>query len=157
MAIAIMLCSLIYSVFILQSFATPVVIDVITYAARLLLGFGALIAFRIREPHMPRPYRVPGGWIGVALVTILPTAILAMAIGSQIADPEEGLISLYLSAGVLVSGGVLYPIFRLVFKCGQPDVPVPLRLSDGPASRPSAWLAGQVPNLVATNAPRWTP
>jgi amino acid transporter len=156
--ISIILCSLVYSVFTLQTFATLVVIDVITYAATLLLEFGALIALRLKEPGMPRPYRVPGGWLGVILVTSLPTAILALAIANQIADSEEGgPTSLYLSAGALATGVVLYPVFRLLFKRGRPDVPVPLGVTETAARRPSAWTSRQLPALVPTNTPRWTP
>src|SRR5204863_4439433 len=125
--ISIVLCSVIYSVFTWQSFGTLVVIDVVTYAATLLLEFGALIALRLKEPHMPRPFRVPGGWLGVIVITALPAIILALAIANQVADPEEGgLASLSLSAGALATGVVLYPILRLLFKRGRPDVPVSL-------------------------------
>jgi amino acid transporter len=156
--ISIVVCSVIYSIFSLQSFSTLVVIDVITYAATLLLEFGALIAFRLKEPSMRRPYRVPGGWIGVAVVTLLPTAILALAIANQIADPDSGgQSSLVLSAGALATGVVLYPVFRLLFKRGQPDIPVPLGTAETPLRRPSAWLAGQVGDLVPTNTPGWRP
>jgi amino acid transporter len=155
--IAIILCSVVYSIFSWQSFATLVVVDVITYAATLLLEFGALIAFRLKEPNMRRPYRVPGGWPGVIVCTALPTALLALAIGSQIVDPDEGLNSLYLSAGALATGIIAYPLCRLIFKRGQPDVPVPLGVVEAPVRRASVFSAGELPALVPSNSPRWTP
>jgi len=149
--LSIILCGIVYSVFTLQSFSTLVVIDVITYAATLLLEFGALIAFRLREPRMERPYRVPGGWPGVILITVLPTVVLLGAIANQLADPEEGgLLALGLSGGALATGVVLYPVLRALVKRDQPDVPVPLGPSGAASWRPSVWSAGHVDSLVPT-------
>ena len=64
--------SAIYSIFILGPFQSLVVVDVTIYAGALALEFAALIALRIKEPDMPRPYRVPWGWTGIVLVTRAP-------------------------------------------------------------------------------------
>jgi amino acid transporter len=124
--VAIIVCSAIYSIFILQAFQTLVVVVVMLYSAALLLEFIALIVFRIRLPAMRRPFRVPGGLVGVIFITLLPAAVLALAIVSQI--EFEGVDALYLSIAALLTGPILYPITRRWFKKDQADIPVPIEL-----------------------------
>jgi amino acid transporter len=54
-------------------------LNVILYGAGLVLEFVALIALRIREPDLPRPFRVPGGLPVVVAMSAAPTALLALA------------------------------------------------------------------------------
>lgn len=54
-------------------------IYVLLYGAALLLEFVALVALRLREPDLPRPFRVPGGALGCALLAVPPAALLAVA------------------------------------------------------------------------------
>jgi len=41
----------------------------------ILLEFAALAALRIREPGLPRPYRVPGGLFGALAIGAPPLAL----------------------------------------------------------------------------------
>ena len=50
------------------------------YGGSLLLEFIALVALRIREPQLPRTFRVPGGLAGAILAGVLPTLLLALAV-----------------------------------------------------------------------------
>ncbi|MEY2668525.1 MAG: hypothetical protein RJA59_1163 [Pseudomonadota bacterium] len=54
-------------------------IYVLLYGAALLLEFAALVALRLREPELPRPFRVPGGALGCALLAVPPALLLAVA------------------------------------------------------------------------------
>jgi len=54
-------------------------IYVLLYGAALLLEFAALVALRRREPALPRPFRVPGGVLGCALLAVPPALLLAVA------------------------------------------------------------------------------
>ncbi|MGR8934489.1 MAG: APC family permease [Gammaproteobacteria bacterium] len=108
--VAIIVCAAIYSLFTLSAFASLVVVDVILYSAALLLEFAALIALRIHAPHLPRPYRVPGGWAGVVIITCLPVAVLALAIYSTL--QEEGVRALYLSLAAIFTGPLVYPFLK---------------------------------------------
>jgi len=51
------------------------------YAAALVLEFAALVWLRVREPKMPRPYRIPGGLLNVILLSVPPVllCIISMA------------------------------------------------------------------------------
>ena len=75
--------SAIYSVFILGPFQSLVVVDVTIYAAALMLQFAALIALRIKEPDMERPFRIKGGWWGILLITALPLGVIVLAVYYQ--------------------------------------------------------------------------
>ena len=113
--LAILLCSLLYSVFTLSAFASLIVIDVVLYAAVLGAEYAALIALRRRQPDLPRPYKIPGGWFGIALVTLLPLLLLLLALYSTVA--EEGMQAVYLSLAAIGSGPLLYPLLKPKGKC----------------------------------------
>jgi len=62
------------------SFDKLIMLDILLYGASLVLEFLALIFLRIREPHLPRPFRVPGGMFGAIAVGVGPTALLVIAL-----------------------------------------------------------------------------
>lgn len=113
--VSLVISSLIYSVFILGPFQSLVVVDVTIYAAALLLEFAALIALRIKYPNMRRPYRVPGGWPGIIIVTALPVAVIGTAVYFQ-AYYEGWVGSIGLALVALATGPILYPIARALRK-----------------------------------------
>jgi amino acid transporter len=121
---SIVVCGCIYSIFTLNAFASLIVIDVILYSAALSLEFAALIALRIKEPRMKRPVKVPGGWAGVILATLLPAGVLALAVVSTIQD--KGAEVVYFSAAALLTGPIAYPILKRFVKRDQQDVAVPI-------------------------------
>ena len=90
------------------SFGKLVVIDVLLYSAALSLEFVALIVLRRNRPDLRRPFRVPGGWLGILLVTLAPLAcaivLLAVSLTGADADPKQAMIV----AGVIVTGIALY-------------------------------------------------
>jgi amino acid transporter len=124
--VAIVVCATIYSFFTLSAFASLVVMDVIVYSGALILEFTALIAFRIKYPKMKRPYKIPGGWLGIFLVTIFPLGVLTLAIVSTV--QEEGIGALYLSIAAIATGPLLYPFLKKFVKKDQPDVEVPIEM-----------------------------
>lgn len=60
-------------------FEQLVTLDIMLYGTSLVLEFIALVALRVREPGLPRPFRVPGGLAGTVAVGALPTLMLALA------------------------------------------------------------------------------
>ncbi len=85
-----------------------VAIDVIVYGAALLLEFAALVALRVREPALPRPFRVPGGLVAAVLLGAPPAAVLAWASWEARAEPGAfGVGALPLSA-LVAAGGPLW-------------------------------------------------
>jgi amino acid transporter len=78
---AVVLSSLCYSAFAVFSFKELIVLNIWLYSIALLLELAAFVALRLREPALPRPWRVGGGALGMWLVAVLPAAlsVLAMA------------------------------------------------------------------------------
>jgi amino acid transporter len=79
--VAVVLSSVCYSAFAVFSFKELIVLNVWLYSIALLLELAAFVALRLREPELPRPWRVGGGAAGMWLVAGLPAALslLAMA------------------------------------------------------------------------------
>ncbi len=108
---AILVSAVFYSVFSFSTFEKLAVVDVVLYSWALLLEFVALIALRIREPDLERPFRIPGGWIGVALTALLPLGVVVFAVVNHFA--EEGREALVWSAYALASAPLLYGAIRV--------------------------------------------
>jgi amino acid transporter len=117
--IAIILCGVIFSIFSLNAFASLVVIDVLLNSLTLLLEFAALWRMRVRRPDIPRA-KVPGGWIGLGIVTVLPAATIILAIYWQIHD--EGLWAIYGALITIAVGAILYVAMRRWVKPGVSDI-----------------------------------
>jgi amino acid transporter len=131
--VAIVVCAFIYSLFTLGPFASLVVVDVCLYSLGLLLEFAALIALRIRYPDLERPFRVPGGWTGIAIITVLPLLIVLFAIYKQVGD--SGISSMYLSVGAAAIAPLSYLPMKWLVKRDQPDVAVGIAGIDLPVAQ----------------------
>lgn len=55
-------------------------IDVILYGAVYAMQAAAFVALRLREPELPRPFRVPLGAIGAAYVVLTPLLLLGVVV-----------------------------------------------------------------------------
>jgi amino acid transporter len=119
--VAIVVTGFFFAVFSVNAFASLVVIDVLLNSLTLLLEFAALWRLRLIKPGIPRR-RIPGGWLGLAIVTILPAAIIIFAIVSQVV--EEGWRAIWIAVIAIAIGTVLYYPARRYLKVGRgvPDV-----------------------------------
>jgi amino acid transporter len=117
--VAILVCAVIFSIFSLSAFAALVVIDVFLNMLVLMAEFFALWKLRFSMPDLPRK-EVPGGYFGLALVTLAPLSIILLAIYSQYV--EEGFKSIGWALAAMAIGAVLYFPLRKWVKSGVPDV-----------------------------------
>ena len=90
------------------SFVKLVVLDVLLTGLSLLLEFAALVALRIREPELPRPYRVPGGLAGAIGVGLLPLALLVLTMVRNQVEPVGPINALELGAMLVFAGVPAY-------------------------------------------------
>jgi len=117
--VAILVVSVVFSIFSLQAFAFLVVADVFLQCLVILAEFAAMWKLRFTHPDVPRE-KVPGGYLGLVLVTIGPVAIITLAIYSQFA--EEGFNSLGWALAFMAVGAIVYFPLRRYLKPGVPDV-----------------------------------
>ena len=71
--VSILIVAVIYSIFSLSAFQALVVIDVFLNMLVLLGCFFAVWVLRFTDPQRPR-VKVPGGWFGLGLITVLMTS-----------------------------------------------------------------------------------
>ncbi|MGW4384731.1 APC family permease [Kitasatospora sp. NPDC004531] len=100
--------SVIYALFCFSSFADLVIFDVFLTNIGILLEVAALIALRIREPELERPYRIPGGWWSIGLIAACLTAVSVWAAIEQYS--EEGTKAVKLCLVVVGASVLLYPL-----------------------------------------------
>jgi amino acid transporter len=98
-----------------------IMLDILIYGASLVLEFLALIMLRIKEPDLPRPFRVPGGMAGAILVGVGPTALLIFASVRNRSEQLElgrlgSISSLYFGLGLMALGVVYYFVAGRVSK-----------------------------------------
>jgi amino acid transporter len=117
--ISIILCGIIFSIFSLQAFEVLVVIDVFLNMLVLLACFYAMWVLRFKEPNRPRT-KVPGGYFGLALITLLMTAVVTLAVVFNYLD--SGMTTITWALIAMAIGAILYfPVKRWI-KPGIPDV-----------------------------------
>jgi amino acid transporter len=117
--ISILICGIIFSIFSLQAFEALVVIDVFLNMLVLLACFFAMWVMRFKDPDRPRQ-KVPGGWVGLVVITILMTSVVVMAIVFNYLD--SGMESISWALYAMALGVILYFPVRHWIKRGIPDV-----------------------------------
>jgi amino acid transporter len=99
-------------------FERLITLDILIYGLSLLLEFATLVALRVREPGLPRPFRVPGGLFGAIAVGIPPAALLAFSVVRSESEHVLGMSSFALGAILIAAGIVVYAITALVKPAG---------------------------------------
>src|SRR6202042_2614883 len=77
--VAIAACAILWAVCFPLGFERSLILDVLLTGLSILLEFWALVALRIREPNLARPYRVPGGIVGAIAIGLPPLALMIAA------------------------------------------------------------------------------
>ncbi len=103
---ALLVSAVVFAILAWKSFAELVALNVLMYSAALCLESAALIVLRVKEPQLPRPFKIPGGHPVLALVFLLPVSVaIAMTVFSVLDEGWEGQIS---SVAALASGPAVY-------------------------------------------------
>jgi amino acid transporter len=103
-------------------FERLVTIDILLYGLSLVLEFVALVALRIREPELERPFRVPGGLMGAIGVGVAPTLLLGFAFSRAENESILGISSFHFGM-LLVTAGVLAYAAKVVIAAAQQPKP----------------------------------
>ncbi len=78
--VAILVCATCWALCLKLSFVELILLDVLLTGLSIILEFAALVALRIREPGMSRPYRVPGGLLGAIALGLAPLVLIVLTI-----------------------------------------------------------------------------
>lgn len=110
--VAILVCAVGWGACLKIGFERLVAIDILLYGLSLSLEFVALVALRIREPNLARPFRVPGGLPGAVVAGLLPTGLIVLAAFHNRDEQMFGINALLFGAIVAAIGPVLYVLRR---------------------------------------------
>ncbi len=114
--VSILVCSVIWALFLRLSFVELILLDVLLKGLSVLLEFAALVALRRREPALERPYRVPGGMPGAIAIGIPPLLLLAFTAARTENEPLGPINSLQLGLLLIAAGVVAYFLGDLLRK-----------------------------------------
>ena len=106
--VSVIVCSIGWALALGFTFERLISIDLVLYGASLLLEFAALTVLRIREPGMPRPFRIPGGLGVVIPLGIGPAALIAFALWAARSERVAGMPALAFAALVAAAGPLVY-------------------------------------------------
>ena len=110
--VAITACAVGWAACLFLNFEHLVIMDVLLTGMSILLEFWALIGLRIREPNLARPYRVPGGVIGVTLLGLPPLALMIAAVVRNRTESIGSTSSLAVGLVLIALGPVFYFVSR---------------------------------------------
>jgi amino acid transporter len=112
--VSVLVCGLGWALALSLPFERLISIDLILYGSSLILEFVALIALRLREPELPRPFRA-GNFAFACLLGAAPTALIAYALyasrSETLGDPGTPLAHVWsvpFALAVALLGPVLY-------------------------------------------------
>jgi len=103
---AIVGCAAAWALGLALPFGKLVMLDMLLTGSSILLEFAALVALRVREPQLGRPYRVPGGMAGAIAVSIPPAALMVLTAVRNRVEPV-GPINALQFGGILMALGVV--------------------------------------------------
>jgi len=96
-------------------FERLVTLDILLYGASLALEFAALVVLRIREPELPRAFRVPGGMFGAVAVGIAPMLLLGFSVIRSETEQVLGMSS-FAFGMILIAAGVVAYLLNITLK-----------------------------------------
>ncbi len=108
--VALVACAATWALALRFSFERLISIDLVLYGAALMLEFVALVVLRRREPHLSRPFRIPGGTLGAVLTGVGPAALIAFALWAARNERVGPFSALGFAALVSAAGVVVYAL-----------------------------------------------
>jgi len=110
--VSVVLCSLAWALALGLSFERLISIDLVLYGVALLLEFVALVVLRVKEPNLPRPFKIPGGLWGAVGMGVGPAILIAFALWAARGERVAGLPALAFAAMVAAAGPLVYLVAR---------------------------------------------
>jgi amino acid transporter len=112
--VAILVCAIFWAACYPLGFERSLILDVLLTGLSIVLEFWALVALRIREPNLARPYRVPGGTVGTILIGLPPLALIVAALVRNGTELIGNTSELMIGTAIVVGGVAMYALSELV-------------------------------------------
>ena len=106
--VAILACAILWAACFPLGFEKSLILDVLLTGLSIVLEFWALVALRVREPDLPRPFRVPGGIAGAVAIGIPPLALMIAAVARNRTELVGSTNELVIGIAVIAAGVALY-------------------------------------------------
>ncbi len=106
--VAILACAILWAACFPLGFEKSLILDVLLTGLSILLEFWALVALRVREPDLVRPFRVPGGIPGVIAIGVPPMALMIAAFARNRTELVGSTNELVIGIAVIAAGVGLY-------------------------------------------------
>jgi amino acid transporter len=119
--VSIVVSSVIYAAFSTVSFTQLVVVDVFLINLLLMISLVSLIVLRIKEPDLPRPAKIPGGWIGLTAVGAPLAAVICYV--TWYTMWHYGTTSVWLVGAILALSTLAYFPARRLHRPKHTDAP----------------------------------
>ena len=112
--VAILVCAVLWAICFPLGFEKSLLLDVMLTGLSILLEFWALVALRVREPDLKRPFRVPGGMAGAVALGIPPLALMIAAFVRNRTEQIGPTNELVIGVIVIVAGITLYFLSKVI-------------------------------------------
>jgi amino acid transporter len=108
--VSLLLCAVCWSLALGLKFDRLITVDISLWGLSVVLEFVALVKLRITEPHLPRPFRVPGPtWVAIAL-GVGPTVLVVFALWVARAERVGSIPAALFSLTIAACGLPLYAV-----------------------------------------------
>ncbi len=111
--VALVACATGWALALGLSFERLLTVDLVLWGMSVLLEFWSLVALRINEPELARPFRVPGGTGVAAALGVVPAALVVFALWVSRTEKVAGVPALVFTLGIAACGVPLYWLARL--------------------------------------------
>ena len=118
--VSIVVCAVAWGLALNLGFERLLELDLLLYGLSLILEFVALFVLQLREPDLPRPYRVPGGITGAALLGVAPTLLIIFALIRCDNERVGPLSALVFGLLLVLAGCLVFAISRYRGFAGHP-------------------------------------
>ncbi len=108
---ATLACCLAWALALGFNYERLISIDLILYGSSLVLEFIALLVLRVREPELPRPFRM-GSFATAFCLSALPVSLVGYALWAARGERLSGMPALVFGALVALAGALFYAISR---------------------------------------------
>jgi amino acid transporter len=112
--VATLVCALFWAACYPLGFERSLILDVLLTGLSILLEFWALVALRVREPELARPYRVPGGTLGAVMIGLPPLALIVVALVRNGSETIGHTNEMAIAAAIVAAGVAMYFLARAI-------------------------------------------